>query len=407
MTGLRLFRLCLILAVALIWVAGGLTGCSGKRKDLRAGIRTYHQLPSLPDEIKAEKDLPKEMTSDDYERLGDVYLSKDNLYMAFVKYEKALQISPENTRVLYKKGLTFLIAKKNKEAIKEFRALIKKDPGYALAYEGMGQSFFQMKKHDEARRYFQKAIKLNPELWKAHAFLGVLYDQQKKYALAIQEYDQAIQLRPGEGFLYNNLGVSYSFAGKYKEAIIAFYKALQRNYSTNRVYNNLGVVLSKLAKYEEALDAFRKAGNETQAYNNLGCIYMGRGDFEQAVSCFEKAIDINPVFYVKANENLERARMALIKGERVYENKTNKPSEVSEQYTLQIASLDNELKAANLAERLNNRGHPAYYYKVNVKGKTYYRVRCGIFNNKEEANDFQRLIAKQERIKGFITKIEK
>jgi len=87
--------------------------------------------------------------------------------------------------------------------------------------------------------------------------------------------------------------------------------------------------------------------------------------------------------------------------------KINKPSEASGQYTLQIASLDNELKAANLAERLNNRGHPAYYYKVNVKGKTYYRVRCGIFNNKKEANDFQRLIAKQERIKGFITKSEK
>jgi len=88
-------------------------------------------------------------------------------------------------------------------------------------------------------------------------------------------------------------------------------------------------------------------------------------------------------------------------------NKTNKPSESSGQYTLQIASLDNELKAANLAERLNNRGHPAYYYKVNIKGKTYYRVRCGVFNNKKEANDFQRLIAKQEKIKGFIAKFEK
>jgi len=321
MTGLKPFRLCLFCTVALIFGIGSLTGCSGNKKDPRDSIRTYHQLPSLPDEIKAEKDLPKEMTSDDYERLGDAYLSKGNLHMAFLKYDKALQISPGNTRVLYKKGLTFLIANKNKEAIKEFRVLIKKDPKYALAYEGMGQSFFQMKKHDEARRYLQKAIKLNPELWRAHAFLGVLYDQQKKYALAIQEYDQAIQLRPEEGFLYNNLGVSYSFAGKYKEAIIAFYKALQRNYSANRVYNNLGVVLSKLDRYEEALDAFRKAGNEAQAYNNLGCIYMGQGDFEQAVSCFEKAIDINPAFYVKANENLERARMALIKGEHVYEKK--------------------------------------------------------------------------------------
>ena len=88
-------------------------------------------------------------------------------------------------------------------------------------------------------------------------------------------------------------------------------------------------------------------------------------------------------------------------------NKTNKTSEDNGQYALQIASFDNELKAATLAKQLNNRGYPAYYYKVNVKGKTYYRVRCGIFKDKKEANDFQRLLAKKERIKGFLSKIEK
>ncbi len=88
-------------------------------------------------------------------------------------------------------------------------------------------------------------------------------------------------------------------------------------------------------------------------------------------------------------------------------NKTNKLPEASGQYTLQIASLDNEVKAATLAQQLNNRGHLAYYYKASVKGKTYYRVRCGIFKTKKEANDFQRLLAKQERINGFVTKTEK
>jgi len=88
-------------------------------------------------------------------------------------------------------------------------------------------------------------------------------------------------------------------------------------------------------------------------------------------------------------------------------NETNRPLEGSGQYTLQIASLDNELKAAALAKKLNNRGHPAYYYKVNVKEKIYYRVRCGIFKNEKDAGDFQRLFTEQERIKGFITKIEK
>ena len=88
-------------------------------------------------------------------------------------------------------------------------------------------------------------------------------------------------------------------------------------------------------------------------------------------------------------------------------DKTKKPSESSGQYAIQIASFDDELKAVGLAKLLSNRGYPAYYYKVNVKGKAYYRVRCGKFEDKKEANKFLKLLAKKEKIKGFLSKIEK
>jgi len=46
------------------------------------------------------------------------------------------------------------------------------------------------------------------------------------------------------------------------------------------------------------------------AYNNLGCVYLKQGEFDKAISCFEKAIEINPTFYIKAGENLRKARVA-------------------------------------------------------------------------------------------------
>lgn len=75
-------------------------------------------------------------------------------------------------------------------------------------------------------------------------------------------------------------------------------------------------------------------------------------------------------------------------------------------YTVQVASLDSENKAVKMAGRLKNRGHPAYVKKVNVKGKTYYRVRCGRFSDKKEANDYEKLLTKQDKIKGFVIKLE-
>ena len=75
-------------------------------------------------------------------------------------------------------------------------------------------------------------------------------------------------------------------------------------------------------------------------------------------------------------------------------------------YTVQVASLENENKATRMADRLKKRGYPAYIHKVSIKGKTYYRVRCGRFKEKTEASDCERLLARQETIKGFITKID-
>ncbi len=83
-----------------------------------------------------------------------------------------------------------------------------------------------------------------------------------------------------------------------------------------------------------------------------------------------------------------------------------KPVETGGGYTVQVASLDSENKAVKMADRLKNRGHPAYVKKVNVKGKTYYRVRCGRFSDKKEAGDYEMLLTKQEKIKGFVIKLE-
>jgi tetratricopeptide (TPR) repeat protein len=71
------------------------------------------------------------------------------------------------------------------------------------------------------------------------------------------------------------------------------------------------LALSNLGRYSEALESFKKAGGEARAYNNLGCIYLSKGMMEEAVQCFEKAIRIEPVFYARANENLNRAKIGL------------------------------------------------------------------------------------------------
>ena len=286
-----------------------LTGCvtvDNGYKIERADDVSKTQIISKSGHESSPKNLPN-ITSDEYERLGDTLVGKGKLHLAFLQYERSLQINPDNLRVKYKKGLTLLLGNKNTEAIEQFKYILKYDNGYALAFEGLGRAFYQEKKFSEAEINFRKAIELNPKLWRSHNFLGNIYDYQKEYEMGVIEYKFALDIKPNSGSLYNNLGVSYSLAGKYKKAISAFEKAIAVRYTKSKVYNNLGVALSNLERYSEALEAFKKGGGEARAYNNLGCIYLNHGMFKEAIRCFEKAIEIDPIFYAKANENLRRA----------------------------------------------------------------------------------------------------
>jgi Tfp pilus assembly protein PilF len=56
------------------------------------------------------------LTSDEYERLGDIYFNKGDSINAFVHYEKSLSSDPDNSRVHYKKGLLFVVEGKREDA---------------------------------------------------------------------------------------------------------------------------------------------------------------------------------------------------------------------------------------------------------------------------------------------------
>ena len=75
-------------------------------------------------------------------------------------------------------------------------------------------------------------------------------------------------------------------------------------------------------------------------------------------------------------------------------------------YTVQLAALASENQALKMVSRLVGKGYDAYFYKTIIRGKVYFRVMCGRFKSRGEADDFQRLLARRENIKkSFVTKV--
>ena len=184
------------------------------------------------------------------------------------------------------------------------------DPSSALAFEGAGRVYLARGQTEKAKKEFEEAAEKDPNLWQASGYLGIILDREKKYDEAIVQYRKAIAVHPRSAALFNNLGMSYFYKAEYARAAESFITALKIDPSNRTAQNNLGLALFKLGKYEDALEAFKKGAGEASAQNNMGCLYMSEKNYEKAIRAFEKAIDLNPAYYDKANENLKRAKVA-------------------------------------------------------------------------------------------------
>ncbi len=75
-------------------------------------------------------------------------------------------------------------------------------------------------------------------------------------------------------------------------------------------------------------------------------------------------------------------------------------------YVVQIAALDDKAKAEDMVRKLSGRGVDAYLQETVVKGKTYYRVRCGKFVTKEEANGYAQNLPKEAGTNWRVVNVE-
>lgn len=76
------------------------------------------------------------------------------------------------------------------------------------------------------------------------------------------------------------------------------------------------------------------------------------------------------------------------------------------QYTIQVASITELAKAEKTVKQLIEKGFNAYYYEATVKGRKYYRVRCGKFPDRQEAQKYSLRLEEKTGYKGYVTDIE-
>ncbi len=74
-------------------------------------------------------------------------------------------------------------------------------------------------------------------------------------------------------------------------------------------------------------------------------------------------------------------------------------------YAVQVASLGDMDSAERMIKELIEKGYDAYYNEAKVNGRDYYRIRCGKFQGREEADNYLKKL-EEAGFKGFVSRIE-
>jgi tetratricopeptide (TPR) repeat protein len=186
--------------------------------------------------------------------------------------EKATAANPTSENVI-KLTATYINSNVPGRAFPYLKALIKKEPNNALAYNNLGVANIMLKNYMQGIEACTKAIQLDTSFQLAKNNLKWGIDERNKVLNAIDQLNKSTPDKKDNAY-YTQLGFDYFQVGDYDKSISTWQDGLQKFPSADAVYyNNIGSALVLKKQYDAAITDFNKVlatdPNNQLAKNNI------------------------------------------------------------------------------------------------------------------------------------------
>jgi type IV pilus assembly protein PilF len=162
--------------------------------------------------------------------LGISYMNDNNIQPAFVEFQKALELNPDDKEVLNGIGVIYLLKLEDyARAVEYFQRALKVDKNFSEASNNLGFAYEKTGRYGEAAAAYKTAI-ANPfyrNTEKAFNNLGRVYYRMKNYDGALTAYREALKRSSDFHLPYYGLALGYNALGRYGEAATALKKAIE------------------------------------------------------------------------------------------------------------------------------------------------------------------------------------
>jgi len=232
--------------------------------------------------------------------VGEFYLQKGDLDLAFEAFRDALRLDETNvaaragySEALSTKGNELLLNEKADPAKAMFLEALKYDAKNSAAYFGLAEAYTELNQTAEAIANYEKALAGDPGLTEIYVPLGILYFQSGDITKADEVLSKAVAKSSESGEAQYFLGLVRSTQNRDEEALAAFTKAKTLDPTNADAFFRCGEALVRLKRYTEAIPEYKKATelkpNHFDAWFSLGETYFTLKDYPNATIAYQAA----------------------------------------------------------------------------------------------------------------------
>lgn len=240
---------------------------------------------ALVDIIKALDYTPekeKELRTDEYSMLADIYIQTKEYDKALAAVNNALALQPQDYALLYKKGNVSLYLHQPEEAYTSFLAMHNLKSRSQEAFFGMARADIMMGKNEDARQLITQAQNADPSNFLTYCRVGELYEEMGEDENAAASYLNAFSLSDGSSS--RPLESLVHLADKNYPAVEAALKyAISRTTNTDPLYFLQASIAFNSGNFRQAYEGFTqllqsREGQIASVYSNMArtCIALDK-----------------------------------------------------------------------------------------------------------------------------------
>lgn len=179
------------------------------------------------------------------------------------------------------------------EAIRDYQAMVKDDPGLAPGWNNLGLLYYQQHDYAHAIPALREGLRLNPQMTTADALLGTCLFATGRYAEARKPLESALRGNPQDDQVEMILARTLIHLGDDSAAAQHLRAITTRDPRNEEAWYQLGKLYLRLSQ-----DAFAKVDeidpNSALAHMIAGEIDDGMKNYQGALVEFSKAVQLDP-----------------------------------------------------------------------------------------------------------------